>query len=322
MIKILSFPEVTDAELTGFLQNVIYNRFAMWPNATKSATENYLKNELKRYPGEINCVSFRGEILALLASNDQEWDSKYFGFKCNRIDYMLVHSQFDEKTVERSLLKLLALYQKKLSAKRVSFSSLSVDSDNRIFGKTLQKAKYKFILSWLDGFIPASKSQLIESSESFDFGLIQKVEVSHFQKIASSDFFRGGRFFLDPRFDQKKVLNMYSELVENSYLNQSILLVCRYNHKAAGMVICQKIKCYDSFANLTVAPLRLLIVDPEFRKKKVAKSLFQYSIQYLSDLADIITTGIEVHNVPSLNLHANAGFKFNYVHNVYHLWLS
>lgn len=60
--------------------------------------------------------------------------------------------------------------------------------------------------------------------------------------------------------------------------------------------------------------------DPEFRNQRIAYKLFVKTLEYLKNKSDLITTGLEVHNLPSLNLHSKIGFRFNYTHNVYHWW--
>ncbi len=98
------------------------------------------------------------------------------------------------------------------------------------------------------------------------------------------------------------------------------MLVYRIKNQPIGLFICEKIVTYGPFSNLLVAPLRFLVVDPKFRNKKAAYSLFLNTLEYLKDKSDIITTGLDIHNLPSLNLHSKIGFKFNYTHNTYHWW--
>jgi GNAT superfamily N-acetyltransferase len=113
---------------------------------------------------------------------------------------------------------------------------------------------------------------------------------------------------------------MYSSLVRTSYESGQILLSYRVKGQPVGLFICKRITTFPHFDGLRVAPLRFLIVDPQFRGQKIAQDLFIRTVNYLKDYCDLVVTGLEIHNMPSLNLHVKLSFSFNYTHNAYHWW--
>jgi GNAT superfamily N-acetyltransferase len=113
---------------------------------------------------------------------------------------------------------------------------------------------------------------------------------------------------------------MYSSLVRSSFESGNILLSYRVKGQPVGLFICKQTKTYSQFAGLRVALLRFLLVDPQFRGRKIAQDLFIRTVNYLKENCDLVVTGLEIHNIPSLNLHSKLTFSFNYTHNAYHWW--
>ena len=79
---------------------------------------------------------------------------------------------------------------------------------------------------------------------------------------------------------------------------------------------------YKFNKKIKIAPLRYLIIDPKYRNKQFGVKIFEHTLKYLSSISNIITTGLEIHNIPSLNLHIKLGFKFSYIYSVFHKWFN
>lgn len=304
-----------------FLLHSKYNKFSFWPSITDQNVADFLFKELQKIQntGKIFTAKQHNELIALIAFRKLEWDTQHFGFGCISIDYILSNRRSDNATIGLSLKVILAEFQKYCVDNSIKFVSVSIDSWDFNVGFALQKTNFRFILSWIDGFFNGSDRNYKIEDDHF-VGLIKPEEIEYFQKLASSSHSKGGRFYSDPNFDKQLVSDMYAKLVESSFRNGDFMLVYRIKNRPVGLFVCKKIVTYGPFSNLRVAPLRYLIIDPEFRKKGIAYNLSIKTLEYLKNKSDLITTGLEVHNLPSLNLHSKVGFKFNYNHNVYHWW--
>jgi len=306
-----------------FLEEVKFRKFYLWPNETRETRKTFLFNNLRdsQNTSKIFLVTHNEKLVTLLSIRKLEWDSNHFGFSCATIDYFLYDKRWSHDILEKSLNLALDRLRKYCIEDKIKFVSASVDSWDVYCSSALQKMNFRYIQSWIDGFFKASNQLPGMIHGQGETGNIKKSEVEYFKKISSTSYFRGGRFYLDPTFDKHLADKLYEQLVENSYKSNDIMLVYRINNEPVGLFICRNIKTYESFSNLRVAHLRYLIVDPRYRKQNVGKNLYIATIKYLQAISDLICTGLEVHNLQSLNLHAKLGFKFNYTHNAFH-WMN
>ena len=321
MIKIKSANSYDKDRIYSFLKHTKYRKFNLWPNVTDDNIAKFLFEEINEIQntGKIFIATLHNEIVALLALNDLIWDTHHFGFKCAKVEYILTNTFLDNSIVEKALEQLLIELKKYCIRSEIKFVAASIDSWDIFTNLALQKAGFLYILTWIDGIFK-NYNKLVEIRDDTEVSIIKPEEVDYFTKISSINYFKGGRFYFDINFDRQLVNKMYANLIKNSYDNNDIMLVYRIKKQPVGLFICKKIVKYNSLSNLKVAPLRYLVVDPEFRNKKVAYKLFIETLKYLKDKSDLITTGLEIHNLPSLNLHSKIGFKFNYTHNVFHWW--
>jgi len=320
MIKIKAANSYDKDRIYSFLKHTKYRKFNLWPNATDDNIAKFLFEEINEIQntGKIFIATMHNEIVALLAINNLIWDTHHFGFKCAKVEYFLTNKNLDNSIIEKSLEQILITFQKYCLESRIKFVAASIDSWDIFTNLALQKAGFRYILTWIDGIFKNS-NKLPEVKEDTNVGLIIPEELNYFQKISSANYFKGGRFYFDSNFDRQLVNKMYSNLIKSSYKNNDIMVVYRIKKQPVGLFICPTVN-YNSLSNLKVAIIRFIIIDPEFRNKRIAYKLFAKTIEYLKNKSNLITTGLEVHNLPSLNLHSKIGFKFNYTHNVYHWW--
>jgi len=321
MYKIEKSNIIDEQQLRSFLKFVKYPKFNLYPGVNNLNIQNYLYDLINSSCKDDTVFVYTEdtEIIALVIVKFLDWDSKHFGINCASISNIFVNDHADYRLVEQALSKLLCEIQNHAILEKIRFMSVSINSMENIISAALQSNNFKYILTWVDG-IYNSKERMQSNEDEFKVGVIEKSEIEHYKKIASKYYFKGGRFYLDKNFNASLVDSMYSNLITSSYENNDIMLSCRYNGKPLGLFVCKKIVEYPSFNNLLVAPLRYLIVEPEARNKHVGNELFASTINYLLDKCNVISTGLEVHNLPSLNLHLKLNFKINHTHNVFHWW--
>lgn len=304
-----------------FLAKVNYHTFDFWPNVNKDKVLNFLTNNIiDNNNTEIFSVSENGKIMALLVYELLPWDSKYFGFICGKIDYIFIDNNLDINLQIKSLKTLLNSFKKYVVENKIKFIQASISSWEHIICHVFQTYNFNYILTWLDGIYP-SQEKVITLPENETIGLVEEKDLEQLIKISSESYFNGGRFYFDNNFNKFNINQIYENLVINSF-NKDIMFVYRINEIPIGLFISKKIITYKEFNNLNIAPLRFLIIDPKYRGRNIAFNLFCEFLNYLSRQCDLITTGLEVHNIASLNLHAKLGFRFNYTHNVFHYWAT
>lgn len=321
MYKLEILREVEGTQLSNFLKYVRYSKFNLFPNATNSNISNFLfeliSNRLK--DSLVFSYTVNNEIIVLAIVHILEWDSDYFGYKCASIDDVFYNYSSDNELLLQAFNKTFHEIEKEAILNNIKFMSVSVNADDSVISAALQVCNFKYILTWING-IYNSKKKIEFNNSNFGVDIIKESEIEYYKQLAAKYYFKGGRFYLDKNFDTSIVDNMYSNLVMSSFKNNDIMLSYRSEGRSLGLFICKKILRYDQLENLRVAPLRYLVIDPEVRQKHIGYELFAGTINYLLDSCDIITSGLEVHNLPSLNLHTKLNFKFNYTHNLFHWW--
>jgi GNAT superfamily N-acetyltransferase len=318
-IETINLPERD--KIHSFLLRSKYGKFRLWPDASDENVANFLLEQIYEIQnrGRVFIATINGEISVIMIFRELEWDTAHFGFKCAKIDYILTDKTLNKSFIEQSLEKILFEFKKFCTESAIKCVIVSVDSLDSIINFALQKANYKYIVTWVDGILKSS-TEIPRVRDGFEIGAIKPEEADRLKEICALSYFKGGRFYLDVNFNRQMVDSMYANLVNYSFANGDFVLVYRDKNKPVGLFIWAKIVTYKSFSNIQVAPARFLIVDPEYRNKKIGYNFFIRSLEYFKDKSDLMTTGLEVNNLPSLNLNVKSGFKLNYSHNVYHWW--
>jgi ribosomal protein S18 acetylase RimI-like enzyme len=308
-------------KLYTLLLNCEYRRFNGWPGADLQSIANYLYDDICQSGNEANLItaSNQGRLVALLAYASLDWDTRHYNHKSGHIQHLLTDNSLDQTLIEKSLEHVLRMFEQRCIDSGIEFVYADLDSWDFAKSAALQTAHFKYILSRVDGFVK-EKIKPIHVFDDVDVSTVRSDEIAFFEKISAQSYFRGGRFYADPDFDQARVDQMYANIVRSSYESKQILIVYRVKGQPVGLFICKRIVDYPHFSGLRVAPLRFLIVDPQFRDRKIAQDLFIHTVNYLKNSCDLVTTGLEIHNLPSLNLHTKLSYRFNYTHNAYHWW--
>ena len=296
------------------------NPYNLWPEVNfeqiTALRIEQITNDEKT--SEVFCNMKDGVPFCYFQLHNLKWDSNHFGFKCCQIKHFYIDEtlSFDEiENILKTIKPRLINYLKKNS---LYFISADINSQSKNGNYFIQLLGFQYILNWINGFYSTSKKINVEID--YKVGLIKPNEVKDVSLIALKDYYKGGRFYSDKCFDVKRVGKLYESIIQNSYSNNDVILILRINEKPVGAFISKPVIEYEKFNNLKVAHLRFLVIDEKYRKMSIGKSLFLSTIKYFQDKSDLIVTGLESHNLVSMNLHSKLGFKYNYSHNAYHLW--
>jgi RimJ/RimL family protein N-acetyltransferase len=246
-----------------------------------------------------------------------KWDTAHFGFNCYKI--RITNSE-NLKSIEKDVIEKiknrLVLF---FTQNKVRFVFADVDSTDFNVNNLLQNLGFNFILNWIDGFIE-SKNVSENISESTKYNQISTEDVHFYADLTKKHYYKSGRFYLDKNFEKTKVDELYESLIYNSVNKQNIIITDSLNEVKNGLVICKEMGTFEYLNNIDVVSLRFLIVNPESRGARIGEKLLKKAIVNMKEKYNLITTGIETHNLISLNIHRKLGFKFNYSHNAYHFW--
>lgn len=298
------------------------NKFNNWPNTSLVNISNVI------YLDFIKCfnkliIKEENKVILVFSIEKLDWDSDYFGFNCARITNFIISDNIDKSLSENLNDLVLKFIDDFVTKNNIRFISADIDSWQNSTSQIIQNYGFRYILTWLDGFIPTKNLlQSIELPKGHSFGEVTQTDIEYFKYISNNQYFKGGRFYLDENISPAIAGQLYSTLIDYSFTNDDILIKYVINNNPVGIFICKKIVTYSLFNNLKVAALRFLLVDDKYRNLKIGKQLFNATLYYLKDKADIISTGLEIHNIKSLNLHSDLNFNFNYTHNAFHKWYN
>lgn len=307
--------------IRGFLKSTSVAKYNLYPGVVTEDIWEYSMKLLgnSHENGKLFIAQSISGIEAIVTFKILEWDSTHYGFKCAVIDQYLFNQELEQQKLVKVFDELMSDILRYAKSEGVKFISMSVNSWDIFISTFLQQNDFKYILTWIDGvFLPSSPLPI--TCPEHEIGLIRESEIHVYQKIAENHYFKGGRFYLDRNFDRNLVNKMYSELVLSSFQNEDIMLSYRMDGEPAGLFVSKKIQSIGNQNRIRIAPLRFLVIRNDLREKNIGKELFSGTLNYLIDKCDLITTGLEVHNLPSLNLHSRLNFKFNYTHNIFHWW--
>ncbi|MEO6902173.1 MAG: hypothetical protein ABI315_03385 [Bacteroidia bacterium] len=256
------------------------------------------------------------ELIGILSLKVLEYDTTLFGFPCALVDQVIVNSNLSGTERKEMLQRMFLKLQEYRKEENIKFCSISVNSWNTQLADAIQDVNFKYILTWADCFYNYKKIaqlpigyEVRQVTDEKDLPLILEM---------TKDYFKGGRFFLDEKFPFEKSQQMYFDLVKNSFYDPKIYLIGLYkNEVIIGCFIYREGIIAECKAQL----LRFLV----FNKKEAIKGLATNFLIGISNLlgvdGKIVVSGIEVHNLASLKIHTDAGYKFNNVHSAYHSWI-
>ncbi len=306
--------------LKHLILNSKINPFLSWPNVDPNQTVNFLYSQAKigEEKNETFCIVRNGIIILYFQFQKLKWDTNHFKFRCEKICNLFISTELNVRELNSTVKEIKTKIDNYLALNQITFVFADIPSSNSIANLFIQKMGFKFVINWLDGFVLSEN--VTSFKENYEFGSILPNEVEHLVKISTKDYYKGGRFYHDKKFERNLVEQLYGSLIKTSFQNKEVILVCRKNGFPIGAFISNSVKSYPLLSGLKVAGLRFLIVDSQYRGMNIGSELFSAILNLFKGEADIIKTGFETHNLISLNLHIKKGFRFNYSHNAYHLW--
>ncbi|MDD2228292.1 MAG: GNAT family N-acetyltransferase [Candidatus Cloacimonetes bacterium] len=308
-------------DLKYLIDQITIRKYQGWPDVTQSMAKAQLLYEIQSSNESCNCLLFydKTELCGFVSVERLEWDSRYFKFGCYKIGHLLVDSflsMSDQCELATEMVKKIMIS----FASEARFVFSDADSWNEYHNSALQRYGFRYILTWIDGFY-FGKGYNVTLPKGHSASLFEPSDYKDINRFVVKSYFEGGRFFLDQNFSSLNPRGIYESLFENSITNGDEVYVYRVEGTPAGIFICKKPYTYTQLNDISVAPLRYLVIDPKYRGQGIASYLYKSFVNHFVKSNHLVLTGLEIHNIPSLNLHSKLEFNFNYTHNAYHAWL-
>lgn len=298
------------------------NQYSLWPGVTMDQITNLKLNQIinDEKSGESFIFEKSAKCYLYYHVHYLEWDSTHFGYKCGTIKNFYIDDEIGFPEIDEIVKKIKPDFFQYLKTSNFKFIFADICSQSKNGNYFIQSLRFEYILNWVDGFW--STKNRVNINPNFSVCEIRDEELELISNIASKYYYKGGRFYSDKRFDKVKVDKLYESIIRNSIQNGEIILVLHENNLPIGVFVSKKVTEYESFNKLKVAHLRFLVINESNRGINAGYNIFISTLDYLRNKCDLVVTGLESHNLVSLNLHIKMGFKFNYSHNAYHLWLT
>jgi hypothetical protein len=265
------------------------------------------------------CVN-SGVVQAVMEFQYNPYDTSLMGFTCGTV----VNTYTDAGLEPGARLACLeALFRHLADFRRlegVRFCLMAVGSWDTPQSLLAQEAGFRYILTWGKCFysrdtglkLPVGYRAVVMKDEAHLPGLIDM----------SQHYFRGGRFYLDPHMDDALTDRMYRDLVLNCFASPrfDFIVLLGPDERPLAASISRK-DIYYFNVEFPVQVIRFIISDRNRLPSGLAAPFFSEISRLLSKKVQLIDSGIEMHNLASLKIHTDAGYKFNYIYSAYHSWV-
>jgi hypothetical protein len=297
-------------------------KFLSWPIAYDHLTyQKWRMGSLSATNTLFFGVFEENELKAVIEYQHSPYETGLLGFKCGSISQFFFANNLDYSYKGKLLTIFYDFFNEYRKSESIKFCFLPLSNTDSLISSVAQDAGFKYILSWGSCFYnhPPADSYL---PEGFYIDFSKKQE--HFDQymFMVKNYFKGGRFYLDSHVPFEKADRLYYDLVESSFKSEVWQFATLFNsqHIPAGYFIWRPVH-YPMARPINVAALRFLATNRNVSQKGLATLFLKEVSNLLMKEYDLISSGIELHNLPSLKIHNNAGYRFNYVYSAYHSWL-
>ena len=305
----------------GLVESSEKEKFNLWPvdfNAQKYHTErlNNIPADKVLFFATINNQS----IQALLEFQYNDYESQLWGFTCGTVANVYHKPGISNSEREKSINLLFSFLQKFREQKKIKFCFLAVSSWDALLSLAAQQQGFRYMVTWGKCFYNTDRG--LQIPEGYRISMEKQVaHLDSFLKM-TKDYFRGGRFYLDSAMDTEKTDKMYRDLVTSCFHSPAYDFIVLLNQENTPVaVFISKKQTYKFKNDFEVHGLRFLLSDKKKSPRGIAAPFLNETSRLLIQQATLVDSGIEIHNLPSLKIHNDAGYKFNYVYAGYHSWI-
>lgn len=164
--------------------------------------------------GELIVVEGAEGISGLLKGSPLHYEQDVFGFPCSRIDFMASRRGTPSLDTKRSLL---SEFQGLPAFKNSKFYSTKVRSGDQSTLQALEEQGFSDICEYVTFHIPLTQEKY--EFDRANVRVAQQKDIHQLKRIAGKEAFSHSRFYVDPRFNRKKVEEFYAQWIANSVVS-------------------------------------------------------------------------------------------------------
>jgi len=206
---------LSDDVLYAFLKGTKYQLYNFWPVSVEDASVRLLFDEIRKLPeNNIVKVFHNNELIALLVFENLLWDTSHFGFKCVRIRYILTRKNVKKDILAETLKKCLVAFRKHCITNNIKFVSADIDSQEQTTSLALQQAGFRYILTWVNGFIKEPHRDDYATKGS-NVSEIRPSEVKPLSNLAEKHYFKEEGFIPTLVLTSAKLINCMGTLLNH-----------------------------------------------------------------------------------------------------------
>jgi len=315
----LTFQEIQINDIDNELMSSANELFSWYPQAIDISSYHRFRLNSSRNSRLFGIFSNKN-IEAVVEHSEDDYDSALLGLKAGGLRNILLRNGLTENQRETIYDFALKNYSIFLQDQQYGFVFSTCSNWNGTLLNILQRYGYKYILSWGKCFtINTTDCKL---PHQFEVKIIKLADDLPAILNMAKDYFKGGRFYLDPNIDNTKADQLYYDLIDNSYNNPDVSFCVLYKGKVPiGCIILNySVLPIVGGKKLKACSVRLLVYNKTEGYKGLSELFLRRTINLLLQENDIVESGVELHNLPSMKIHLNAGFKFNYIYSAFHAW--
>jgi len=316
-IQLFEEPLEDDALFSKLVEKCQYDWYRMYLNPSPERIQSYYKNLYRKVyasKGALFLLRKKGMPEAAIAVERMEWDSRYFGFLCFKISFLLEQQDMEDSMRAALLAESIAWSRKDNNC--LLFRRLS--SSRVMEVRQLEDTGFRYA----DNLITFSMPVKIESTPNIMPGVdfFREIRTTDLENILSmlKGSFTYSRFVQDAELKEKNGEHVYHEWVKNLILktnSDSSKEVDRTTlfglevDGAIGGFIAYRTECFFSTLD-DLATIELIVVNPQLRKRGIAGKLIQ---ELKRRLATAHITELEastwVQQKSSVSLYLKNGFR-------------
>jgi ribosomal protein S18 acetylase RimI-like enzyme len=308
------------AEISEHIDRYRFDQYLRYPSKNRDGWKSFLNDRIRAYLLHPEQKIFCRELhdgMALVGSRLLSWDEQHFGLKVATVNLVLnPHGSSDDN----QMLNLMEECLEDLKKQKVEFVSVRVDGDDIPTIHACESLGFRYIENLI---FPVLDTSGFDKALSSNIRHAKKSDLDRLSSIASRNQFRNGRFYIDGRFDEDRVDEMYSKWIYNSFSEGKMIVVCEISGELAGYFIYVIDSALSEKFGFKYGRMTSLCIDEQFRGQGVGSTIFENTVRAMANSGcHYVASEYASRNHTSAFLHAKFGFRSVHDKVLFHLWMK
>jgi len=302
-------------------EKAIANLRTFWENAVSSDYQHFLcRDGFQVYYRELDSEGVRkvvtenGNILATGRIVSLDWDSKFFGHSCAKLEG-LFFSKDDEPSHTRK--RLIATLLDEEVARKAELLTCRVRADDFSLVQTLEAVGFRLV----DVMVVFTK-KLDDLVHSQQHGIAPKDDLSNVMSLLEKCIrdMQFGRIFADCHIPKEKAYEFYLQVSKYYLARGANTVILQYEGIDAGVAIGFLDETISVYLKRRYSYLWFISLLPDFKERKLGHELFSLFCQEFSRSCDWLEVGTQVHNYAATRVYEKGDCRVSSHLLTFHKW--